>query len=608
MTKQKRNPITRLAIALVLGVALPGAAEDFSVYILTGQSNSLGTTNLEGGNPLDYNPGTSDAYDNTAFFWSNVNASNGAYPPLLYGDSGGVITPLQVQQGDGGGNPTFWGPEFGFAQTLADLGHENVLVIKASRGGGGNGFWDKDTFGTNNNAGHMWGHVTDTVDAALAQLTGQGHTFSIDGLMYLQGESNNGGQAEIADDRLDDFTNNLQAHINNTYAGTADGMHLVVGEIAASQSSGNRQTTTTRQQQLAAGNDAYAFIGTRDLPLKSDNIHFGRDAKLEIGRRFGWAMMGVQVSSATFSDVANAGDAVSLVFERYVPDADGPGNGTNLENAGAFTGFVDGLNGQASVGVRVEGAAGQVVFADYYSADTTSDLAAGSPTAATNSGDTLTFTFVDTSNPGVQAAVSGVAFELSATAGDNVVVRFLDRHGRVLMETGPNADGEVAFESTNSFTGEALSLIHQVQVAGDADGATLWTLGHRTDDSGAPDFLFTGFALLEQASGDLDGDGLVGVEDLDILLASWGTVGLLTESLAGDADFDGLVGQSDLDLVLAQWGTNGSGGSVVPEPGTLSMLSVLGLLAPRLVGRRGVGNAASGRDRILSCVTRTPED
>jgi len=433
-----KRQIARLGAACLLAAGAVGvaSAEEYSVYILTGQSNSLGTTALEGGDPAVYNPGSSDAYDDTAFFWSNVNASNTVYPPAIYGDSGGAITTLQVQQGLGS-NPTFWGPEFGFAQTLADLGHENVLIIKASRGGGGNGFWDEATFEVNNNAGHMWGHVTDTVDAALAQLIGQGHTFSVNGLMYVQGESNNGAQAAIADDRLNDFTNNLQAHINGTYAGAADGMHLVAGEIAASQSNGSRQTTTTLQQQLAAANDGFAFVGTRDLPLKSDNIHFGRDAKLEIGRRLGWAMQGVQVSSAAFSDVTNAGDAVSLVFDAYVPDTNGAPNGTNLVNAGAFTGFMDGLNGQPEVGVRVEGSAGQVVFADYYGGLVTSDLAGGAPDANVDSGDTLTFTFVDPDNPDTQAAVSSVAFELAATAGDNVVVRFLDRHGRVLMRRAP---------------------------------------------------------------------------------------------------------------------------------------------------------------------------
>ncbi|MDG2470035.1 MAG: hypothetical protein P8M80_12200 [Pirellulaceae bacterium] len=88
------------------------AQTSYDVYILTGQSNSLGTTASSESMP---SPGTNPADSTTSLFWSNVNASNNAYPPVLYGDSGGAITTLQTQQGDGGSNPTFWGPEFGFA-------------------------------------------------------------------------------------------------------------------------------------------------------------------------------------------------------------------------------------------------------------------------------------------------------------------------------------------------------------------------------------------------------------------------------------------------------------------------------------------------------------
>lgn len=64
-----------------------------------------------------------------------------------------------------------------------------------------------------------------------------------------------------------------------------------------------------------------------------------------------------------------------------------------------------------------------------------------------------------------------------------------------------------------------------------------------------------------------------------------------------------LTGQSN------SLGTSGleGGNPADDDPGTQSMLSLRGLLASRLVGRRGVGNAASGRERVLSCVAQTPE-
>lgn len=255
---------------------------DFNVYILTGQSNSLGTTNLE--TPFD--PGTDPTDVQTDFFWSNVSSSNTVYPPVVQGDSGGAISTLQVQEGP------FWGPEFGMARTMFDAGQNDVLIIKASRGGGGNGFWDKTAFDGNNNSGHMWGHLRDSVDAGLGVIGG-GDTFEVKGLMYLQGESNNSAEAASADTRLSDLINNLKTHINSTYPNATDNMHTVVGEIAASRSNANRIQTTQLQNALAVGDPDITFVPTSDLPLKSDGIHFGRDAKLTIGDRFADVFIGV---------------------------------------------------------------------------------------------------------------------------------------------------------------------------------------------------------------------------------------------------------------------------------------------------------------------------
>lgn len=274
-----------ISLLILLTAIVSAQAGDVDVYILTGQSNSLGTTNLES---AGFAPGTHPADAQTNFFWSNVNASNTAYPPLLYGDSGGAITTLQVQQGFSP-SPNFWGPEFGFARNLLTVGDTEVMVIKASRGGGGNGFWDRATFDGNNNGGHMWGHLRDTVDSALSNVVSNGDSFNVRGLMYLQGESNNSSGAAVAGQLLDDLIGNLQSHINTQYPNAADDLFSVIGEIAASNSNANRSLTTQQQMQLAAGSNTIDFVSTRDLPLKSDGIHFGRDAKLAIGQRFAQA-------------------------------------------------------------------------------------------------------------------------------------------------------------------------------------------------------------------------------------------------------------------------------------------------------------------------------
>lgn len=71
--------------------------------------------------------------------------------------------------------------------------------------------------------------------------------------------------------------------------------------------------------------------------------------------------------------------------------------------------------------------------------------------------------------------------------------------------------------------------------------------------------------------GDANYDGFVGVEDLDILLANWGTTVRAGSVLEGDLTGDGLVNQDDLNLVLANWG-NGNDPGTVPEPASALLL------------------------------------
>jgi len=66
-------------------------------------------------------------------------------------------------------------------------------------------------------------------------------------------------------------------------------------------------------------------------------------------------------------------------------------------------------------------------------------------------------------------------------------------------------------------------------------------------------------------AGDLDGDGIVGSADLDLLRENWGqnTVGLEN----GDANGDGAVDGGDLDIVRANWGRHAP--AAAPEPSIL---------------------------------------
>ena len=77
---------------------------------------------------------------------------------------------------------------------------------------------------------------------------------------------------------------------------------------------------------------------------------------------------------------------------------------------------------------------------------------------------------------------------------------------------------------------------------------------------------------LPAVEGDLNGDGFVGLDDLDIILNNWNQTVPPADPLA-DPNGDGYVGLDDLDIVLNNW-NNGVPPSAneVPEPASLLLL------------------------------------
>lgn len=108
----------------------------------------------------------------------------------------------------------------------------------------------------------------------------------------------------------------------------------------------------------------------------------------------------------------------------------------------------------------------------------------------------------------------------------------------------------------------------------DANGITV-------DVSASGNLLATDTFTRELASGDADGDGFVGVTDLDLVLANWGDA--VAPGTNGDLSGNGVIDQADLAIVQANFGNGTPPSVVVPEPGSLVLLGLGGLA---LVSRR----------------------
>ena len=77
--------------------------------------------------------------------------------------------------------------------------------------------------------------------------------------------------------------------------------------------------------------------------------------------------------------------------------------------------------------------------------------------------------------------------------------------------------------------------------------------------------------------GDLDGDGFVGINDLNIILGDW-NLNVPPADPAADPSGDNFVGIEDLNQVLGNWnnGTPPAVGAAVPEPTSLALLAAGG--------------------------------
>lgn len=107
------------------------------------------------------------------------------------------------------------------------------------------------------------------------------------------------------------------------------------------------------------------------------------------------------------------------------------------------------------------------------------------------------------------------------------------------------------------------------------------------DDFGGRQFLYPSITTVPLLSGDLNGDGYVGLDDLDIILGHWNSNVVPGDLLSGDTSGDGYIGLDDLDTVLSHWnsGMPPSDYRDIPEPGVLA----LWLVAGAMIVRRGRG-------------------
>ncbi len=142
----------------------------------------------------------------------------------------------------------------------------------------------------------------------------------------------------------------------------------------------------------------------------------------------------------------------------------------------------------------------------------------------------------------------------------------------------PSLWSSASFDSGDGILGESFSL-DSIVFSGNQDSLVfLDDIFYQPPAFGPPSPLI----------GDIDGDGFVGITDLNIVLANWNQLVPKGDASRGDIAGigDGFVGIDDLNVVLGNWNASaqppGGLAALVPEPGT----SLLASLAFTLLLRR----------------------
>lgn len=237
----------------------------------------------------------------------------------------------------------------------------------------------------------------------------------------------------------------------------------------------------------------------------------------------------------------------------------------------------NGFPGSLLFGLSVDAGTSQISVS---SLDSTSISISGIPTRSTE----YTFNFSGRAGGGAGGSASidmdvqyhyevliGVALDMSFGGSSSVQVLY--------TPAAPGSLEQMLFESTggsgsfqSGFIGPgSLSIVGELDLLVLAPSSGLSTL---FSGSLGLNLNFTGASPPVDLPGDLNGDGFVGIDDLNIILGSWNQTVPPGNPLA-DPSGDGFVGIEDLNVVLGAWNTGvPPAAGAVPEPTTLRLVGL----------------------------------
>ena len=271
------RPLRLALFVLALTVGLRDArADHYDVFLIGGQSNCDGrgaTKDLVG--PL---ASLAKPQDDViiAYSCSKVRGpilETGGFKPLQPGWS---VAPGYDRKK---GLPSDkFGPELGFGRAMADaLKPGKVALIKYTEGGTNLAKqWNPDVRGV------LYDAFLAHTQKSLKELTDKGHTYTLRGMIWHQGESDAGLTTEAYQKLLTTFIERLRKDLK-----TPD-LAFGIGEVFDNK---KRDTVRAAQKATAESVKGAYFVPATDLKTFDNGTHFDAASQVELGRRFATGML-----------------------------------------------------------------------------------------------------------------------------------------------------------------------------------------------------------------------------------------------------------------------------------------------------------------------------
>lgn len=263
-------------LAVLLLAASTARADHFEVFLVAGQSNCDGrgqAADLTGPLAKWAKPQADVLIAYSCSKLRGAALTSDGFQPLQPGWSvaPGKNRPTKLPSG------TF-GPEVSFGREMADhLKGKKVALVKFAEGGTSLAKdWNPEV------KDRLYPTFLDFTKKSLADLKGKGHTHTLRGMIWHQGESDASLTADEYQKQLTAFVARVRADL-----GTPD-LPFGVGELF---DNGKRDTIRAAQKATAETVKGVFFVPADKLKTSDMGTHFDAASQIEIGRRFAAGMV-----------------------------------------------------------------------------------------------------------------------------------------------------------------------------------------------------------------------------------------------------------------------------------------------------------------------------